>query len=111
METFEKLMTKRKDMITHHCSAKNLRQETNAMDLYVLKSKSLVYCPVYKAATSKWFHYLLYLDGKTKEEVDQLKKDPKFAANLQGRLVAPAIGLKKIQNVIHSNATSLIIVR
>lgn len=111
METFEKLMSERKSMINKHCSAKNLTQKTNARNLYVLKSKSLVYCPVYKAATTKWLHNLLFLAGKTQKEVEELQKNPERAANLQGRLVAPAIDLKDIKEVINPNSTSFIIVR
>ena len=113
MESFEKLMIERKSKIREYCTAKAKlpRQLIESRNLYVLQSKSLVWCPVYKAAATKWCHNLLYLAGKTQQEVEQLKKDPDRAANLQARLVAPALSFENILEVIDSNATSLIIVR
>ena len=43
-----------------------------------LQARSLVWCPVYKAASTNWCHNLLHLAGKTEDQVQELiKKYPK----------------------------------
>ena len=43
-----------------------------------IQSKSLVWCPVYKAASTNWMHNLLHLGGKSEKEVEEIiKKYPK----------------------------------
>ena len=43
--------------------------------VFNLQKKSLVWCPVYKAASTNWMHNLLHLAGKTEEEIKRIMKD------------------------------------
>ena len=48
------------------------RQHLNPYKMFALVPRRLVWCPVYKAASTNWMHNLLQLAGKNKFEIQQI---------------------------------------
>ena len=61
-------------------------------NLLVLKERNLVWCPVYKAATSTWMSYLVQFSSLTPDE--KKRKLNKLRAIDLGRSVAPRLSQK-----------------
>jgi len=80
--------------------------------MYVLETWSLVWCPVYKAASTNWMHNLLHLAGKKEEEIKKIIKDHPNQPNDQARIVAPVSSLSNIERISRKeDARLLLIVR
>jgi hypothetical protein len=47
----------------------------NNINFVLAQSKSLVWCPVYKAASTNWMHNLLHLAGKKEDEIRKIIAD------------------------------------
>jgi len=116
MTEFKKLMQDRFNRLRSSCNRRKNSQLSivNSNYLYVLKSKSLVWCPVYKAASTNWMHNLLHLGGKTEEEVQEIIKKYPNQPNEQAREVAPAVSGSSVRSLLAQGGalvTTLLIVR
>ena len=93
-EQFSELMASRSLRLSEVCnSTSEANRKFNFRSFYVLKvkcenisliqiflmtmiqSRSLVWCPVFKAASTNWMHNLLYLAGKNEFEVEQIMEE------------------------------------
>jgi len=111
-DSFHSLMTERTQMLQRKCSNRRSLPAVNSNVMYAMKSKSLVWCPVYKAASTNWMHNLLHLAGKNEEEVKKIIKDHPNQPNDQGRVVAPLTPLSSITQISRlEDAKLLLIVR
>jgi len=110
--SFQSLLLSRTTLLDHHCRGRSSRGVVRSSYLYVLESRSLVWCPVYKAASTNWMHNLLHLAGKKEEEIEKIIKDHPGQPNDQGRVVAPIKSLSTVEKISRQeNARLLIIVR
>jgi len=115
MTDFKKLMQDRFNRLKSSCERRNSQLSVvNSNYLYVLKSKSLVWCPVYKAASTNWMHNLIHLGGKSEKEVEEIIKKYPNQPNEQAREVAPLQSGSSVRSlVVRGGAlvTTLLIVR
>ena len=71
---FSNLMSERISLISKHCENKTTKPTIKSGEqLYLLWNKKLVWCPVYKAASTNWMHHLLYLSGLKEKDVEELR--------------------------------------
>ena len=131
-EQFSELMSSRSRRLREVCDATSeTNRKFNFRSFYVLKvninhtvqthyfpssssyqSRSLVWCPVFKAASTNWMHNLLYLAGKNEFEVEQIMEEHPRQPNEQARVVAPVVdGATLKQMSFERDASNLIIVR
>ena len=121
-------MERRVGLLREGCNkTESLRRKFNSRAFYALpvssllpswpltsssQDRSLVWCPVFKAASTNWMHHLLQLAGRNQFEIQQILEEHPKQPNEQARVVAPVLGGAKLKLVAHSdNATNLIIVR
>jgi len=111
-ESFSQLMEQRKKVLDSQCSLKDYIGSITNTYMYVLESLSLIWCPVYKAASTNWMHNLLHLAGMNKTQIKKIIADHPNQPNEQGRVVAPVLPLKAIERMASQEDTkSLLIVR
>jgi len=80
--------------------------------MYVLETWSLVWCPVYKAASTNWMHNLLHLAGKKEEEIKRILTDHPHQPNDQARVVAPILTMTRLRQISSTPGyTGLVVVR
>lgn len=116
-DDFQSLMQQRRSTLDDHCN--NVQHSNNVISshvntnvLYVLKSHSLVWCPVYKAASTNWCHNLLLLAGKTTQQIQTIMKKYPNQPNDQARVVAPLTSDAGVRDLVtRDDASSLLIVR
>jgi len=107
-EQFTSLMERRSSLIADQCGGRTV--SLNYQALYTLQNRSLVWCPVFKAASTNWMHNLLLLSGR--EDVDQIIAKHPRQPNDQGREVAPKLRYADLQKILHRDETkTLLIVR
>merc|ERR1719427_2630386 len=82
----------------------------NTNVLYALESRSLVWCPVYKAASTNWMHNLLHLAGKKEEDINKIIKDHPNQPNDQARIVAPVSSLSNIERISRKEDPRLLLI-
>jgi len=112
LESFKQLMMDRSNLLKKKCSTKGNSPSINSNWMYVLESRSLVWCPVYKAASTNWMHNLLHLAGKKEEEIERIKRKHPGQPNDQGRVVAPITSFSHIKSISRGeDARLLLIVR
>ena len=71
---FSNLMSERISLISKHCENQTTKPTIKSGEqLYLLWNKKLVWCPVYKAASTNWMHHLLYLSGLKEKDVEELR--------------------------------------
>jgi len=103
LKQFEQLMGARVKLLRRGCAATpqpGSQSSINYGYLYVLKARSLVWCPVYKAASTNWCHNLLHLAGKTEPQVQELIKKHPNQPNDQARVVAPVSGGSEVRQMM-----------
>jgi len=111
---FKSLMEERTSLVASHCANRSHRATIKTgEDLYSLPGQSLVWCPVYKAASSNWFHNLLSLSGLSDYGVQEIKEDfPDLHPNMLAREVAPVLPYQEIKEIIlQPGSTRFLIVR
>jgi len=112
MEDFRALMEARSKLLEEKCQDANHATILQSGYLYVLKSQSLVWCPVYKAASTNWMHNLLHLGGKSEQDVENIIKKYPNQPNDQARVVAPSLTWTQVRSVLADpSSTTLLIVR
>jgi len=112
LEDFRALMEARSKLLEEKCQEAHQSTILQSGYLYVLKSKSLVWCPVYKAASINWMHNLLHLGGKNEKDVETIIKKFPNQPNDQARVVAPSLTWSQVRTVLaEPSATTLLIVR
>ncbi|XP_023323409.1 carbohydrate sulfotransferase 11 isoform X2 [Eurytemora carolleeae] len=80
------------------CNNSKVEQHFDHRHYYILKDKHLVWCPVFKAASTNWLYNLIRLSGRSEIELELLKKKHPSQPNEQGRIVAPVLSLKETVN-------------
>ena len=71
---FSNLMTGRISLISKYCENQTRRPTIKSGEqLYLLWNKRMVWCPVYKAASTNWMFHLLYLSGLKGKDVEELQ--------------------------------------
>lgn len=71
---FSNLMSERISILSKHCENQTSRPTIKSGEqLYLLWNKRLVWCPVYKAASTNWMHHMLYLSGLKEEDIEELR--------------------------------------
>eukprot|EP00092_Neocalanus_flemingeri_P016665 GFUD01018028.1.p1 GENE.GFUD01018028.1~~GFUD01018028.1.p1 ORF type:complete len:470 (+),score=128.33 GFUD01018028.1:311-1720(+) len=109
-DNFHSLMTERAQLLKRKCSNRRSLPAVSSKVMYAMKSKSLVWCPVYKAASTNWMHNLLHLAGKTEDEVKKIIKDHPNQPNDQGRVVAPVTSLSNIRQIAEQEDAKLLLI-
>lgn len=77
---FKALMTDRKELMTRECEKLKRRGSavllsSNYQNVIVMKEKDIVWCPVFKASSSTWLHYLFDISTGLSEESERLSFD------------------------------------
>lgn len=113
VEEFEQLMSFRSRKIRRACRLKGTSTPIIYTGVfYVLQRVELVWCPVYKAASTNWMHNLLYLAGLTDQQVEDIKAKFPQQPNDQARAVAPILPRSQLSAMIRKpSSRKLIIVR
>jgi len=102
----------RLDTLDSYCSTKQQWPGLNSNVIYVLQERRLVWCPVYKAASTNWMYNLLFLAGRNDEEVEATKARHPNQPNDAGREVAPRLSYSRVLEVAgEEGATNLLVVR
>ena len=71
---FLNLMPGRISLITKYCENQTRKPTIKSGEqLYLLWNKRLVWCPVYKAASTNWMFHMLYLSGLKEKDVEELQ--------------------------------------
>lgn len=71
---FQSLMEERVSNIEQQCHNKTLRPNIKTGDnLYVLPEQKLIWCPVFKAASTNWMYNLLPLAGLDQNAIDFIR--------------------------------------
>ena len=110
-DSFQALLRERTKLLQSQCRGRRMGS-VNSNCLYALESQSLVWCPVYKAASTNWMHNLLHLAGKTEEEMNAILAEHPSQPNDQGRVVAPLLSLSHLEAIARQeDARILLIVR
>jgi len=108
------LFNSRNARVSQVCHDLQLNQTVDyAWHFYILKSASVAWCPVYKAAATNWMHNLVYLAGYDEEGLEKIAAEmPLYAANMHGRHVAPELSLHSTQQYLQDpSKRKMIIVR
>ena len=72
---FEGMMTERISRIESFCRNKTVSATIKTGEnLYVLPQKKLLWCPVFKAASTNWMYNLLPLAGLDQDEIDNIRQ-------------------------------------
>merc|ERR1719370_667880 len=72
---FQSLMEGRKVLLESGCQNQSHGLSIGTVgDLFPLASRALVWCPVYKAASTTWAQHLFHLAGLTKEEIEEIQE-------------------------------------
>jgi len=102
----------RLDTLDSYCSSRKQWPGINSNVIYVLQERQLVWCPVYKAASTNWMYNLLFLAGRSEEEVEATKARHPNQPNDAGREVAPRLSYSGVlQAAGEEGATNLLVVR
>lgn len=81
---FMEIMSQRLNNIQFVCKKENkYRQSLNARNLFWFKEERIVYCPVWKSATSTWLHNLVDISSTTKEKKEEVRKQYRPVEQLQ----------------------------
>eukprot|EP00092_Neocalanus_flemingeri_P032094 GFUD01034882.1.p1 GENE.GFUD01034882.1~~GFUD01034882.1.p1 ORF type:complete len:436 (-),score=99.92 GFUD01034882.1:116-1423(-) len=99
---FQKVILARNHLLKRQCSNKKSRQSLKYKVFYPLPRKSLVWCPVFKAASTNWMHNILHLAGKTEKDIEKIIQDHPQQPNEQARVVAPLLPLSKLREISSS---------
>ena len=71
---FDNIMSKRTSLLSEQCKSQMTRPTIKSGEhLYLLWNKRLVWCPVFKAASTNWMIHLLYLSGLNEKDIDELR--------------------------------------
>jgi len=104
-------MQRRRNIVATTC--KSLRpKEVNAEKLFVLKQRRLVWCPVYKAASTNWMKNLPRLSGLSPNKVQKLARTHRQVNSL-ARAVVPHVNFSNLALFMESQPkpVSFLIVR
>ena len=101
---FNHLMNQRALQVERECQKKSVKANIRTGEnLYVLFDRKLVWCPVFKAASTNWMYNLLPLAGLQDEDIENLRRDYGYKhPNMVAREVAPVYSFQEIQKVIRS---------
>jgi len=109
---YDNLMKERQELMRKQCADNDRNRGVKSFVMYVLESFSLVWCPVYKAASTNWMHNLLHLAGKKNDEIEKIIKNHPNQPNEQARIVAPLTSLSNLERISkQEDARLLLIVR
>ena len=73
-DIFDGLMKERISRTEKFCHNKSLSANIKTGDnLYVLPHKKLLWCPVFKAASTNWMYYLLPLAGLDQDAINNIR--------------------------------------
>jgi len=78
-------------------------------DFFPLASRALVWCPVYKAASTTWIQHLFHMAGLTQDEIDEIKGRVR-SPNDQGREVAPAVAYPELKAIMEMPSAAVVII-
>lgn len=72
---FAELMMQRVTRLNDQCSKRNVSKPNikTGENLYVLYGRQLVWCPVFKAASTNWMYNLLPLAGLQEQDIDSIR--------------------------------------
>ena len=71
---FQDLMEERTTRVDDHCRNKLARANIKTGDnLYLLPSRKLIWCPVFKAASTNWMYNLLPLAGLDQDTINYIR--------------------------------------
>ena len=107
MSDFDKLMKQRTLQVERECQKKTVKANIKTGEnLYVLYDRKLVWCPVFKAASTNWMYNLLPLAGLDDEDIENLRRDYGYKhPNMVAREVAPIYSFLEIRQVIQSEGS------
>lgn len=112
LDQFRQEMTARRKRLNKKCLTKKSRQILNNRVFYALPSRWLVWCPVFKAASTNWMHNLLHLAGRSEEEINRIVQEHPRQPNDQARVVAPILAMSKLREMSSSEKyKSFLVVR
>lgn len=107
IDDFDDLMNQRTMQVERECQNKSVKANIKTGEnLYVLFDRKLVWCPVFKAASTNWMYNLLPLAGLGEDDIENLRRDWGYKhPNMVAREVAPVYTFQEIQKVIQSEGS------
>ena len=74
LNIFQHLMKDRISRIEQHCKDRDVRPNIKTGEqLYVLQEQKLIWCPVFKAASTNWMYNLLPLAGLDQQAINFIR--------------------------------------
>ena len=109
-ELFEALMKQRVMILQDQCQQRNISSGPSIKtgeNLYILyRQPPLVWCPVFKAASTNWMYNMLPLAGLDDQDIDDLRYDFGYKhPNLVARQVAPVMPFSEIQKITEDDSS------
>ena len=49
-------------MLREYCSGESTQEDLDVIDIFYIPRHKLLWCPVYKAATTTWFEHIIRLE-------------------------------------------------
>jgi len=119
-EKFDLLMKDRVERINNICKVQlsENKKHANLLSAYShfytlsLQGGSVVWCPVFKAASSNWMEYLMQLSELDSKKIASIKRKFRNQPNVQARMVAPKLSMDNLKKLEGKNTTKkLLLVR
>jgi len=109
------VLLRRRERVADVCSSSSAQSshiQVGTTHLYVLKARRLLWCPVYKAASTSWMTNLLTLANRSAEDLRRLRETYPSQPNMQARAVAPMLTSSRLAPLLKMHRfTKLLIVR
>jgi len=107
---FQSLMEERKVLLETGCQNKSHGLSIGTVgDLFPLASRALVWCPVYKAASTTWAQHLFHLAGLTQDEIEEIKGRIRSTTD-QAREVAPALPYPEVKAIMKMPGAAVVLI-
>ena len=109
---FENEMEKRRNLTDEVCKSHKSwgKFPVNRKEYYYLKNQSLLWCPVFKAASTSWIENLFTLQNLSSSRMVALEKKFPNQLDRQLRLLSPIASLSVTNLLNKSNTTKSVIV-
>lgn len=99
-------MYRRRGLLARNCrehTKQGLVSKVDPYKLFVIKRRRLLWCPVYKAASTNWMKNLPRLSGLSTDQVQELNKEKQNRqVNVMARAVVPYVDMTNLSLFLHS---------
>jgi len=109
---FENATKARRNLIYEVCGKENLlgKSAIPRKEFYFIRNESLLWCPVFKAASTSWILNLFNLMGLSENKTKELQNKYPGQLDRQLRAVSPIVSKKEIDDLNVSNSTKSVII-